>query len=273
MHLKTPGNMERGQVSMSDIRVMLVDDNAELRRCVKEMIEQQEDMRVSAECSNGAEALEALGKTAVDVVVLDIIMPQMDGYSFMEEVRRQQIENPPQMIVVSALGRDDFIMRAVEAGARFYMIKPFEMSVLVSRIREVCGQAAVMPENLRVLGAAQAPSLDEKLAGLFLTIGIPAHIKGYQFLREAVKMVVENPDVINRITKELYPGIARRFGTSASKVERAIRHAIEVAWSRGRIDTLNKAFGCKVAVREDKPTNGEFIAMIADKMALEQRSA
>ena len=117
------------------------------------------------------------------------------------------------------------------------------------------------------------PSLDEKLAGLFLTIGIPAHIKGYQFLREAVKMVIENPEMINRITKELYPGIARHFGTSASKVERAIRHAIEVAWSRGRIESLNKAFGCKVAVKEDKPTNGEFIAMIADKMALEQRTA
>ena len=265
--------MERGQAVMGEIRMMLVDDNAELRRCVREYIGQQEDMSVVAECSNGAEALEMLGKTAVDVVVLDIIMPQMDGYSFMEEVRRQQMENPPQMIVVSALGRDDFIMRAVEAGARFYMIKPFEMSVLVSRIREVCGQAANMPESLRVMGPGHAPSLDEKLAGLFLTIGIPAHIKGYQFLREAVKMVVENPDVINRITKELYPGIARRFGTSASKVERAIRHAIEVAWSRGRIDTLNKAFGCKVAVREDKPTNGEFIAMIADKMALEQRTA
>ena len=106
-----------------------------------------------------------------------------------------------------------------------------------------------------------------------LTIGIPAHIKGYSFLREAVKMVIENPDVINRITKELYPGIGKRFNTSASKVERAIRHAIEVAWSRGRIDTLNKAFGCRVATKEDKPTNGEFIAMIADKLALEQRTA
>ena len=106
-----------------------------------------------------------------------------------------------------------------------------------------------------------------------ICLSIPAHIKGYQYLREAVKMVIENPDVINRITKELYPGIGRRFATTASKVERAIRHAIEVAWSRGRIDTLNRAFGCKVATREDKPTNGEFIAMIADKLALEQRSA
>lgn len=257
---------------MEEIRVMLVDDNAELRKCVRDFVNKQEDMTVTAECANGLEALEQLGKSRADVVVLDIIMPQMDGYSFMEEVRRQQPEHAPQMIVVSALGRDDFITRAVEAGARFYMIKPFETAALVSRIREVCGQTAA-PEGLRVMGPGREPSLDEKLAGLFLTIGIPAHIKGYQFLREAVKMVVENPDVINRITKELYPGIARRFGTSASKVERAIRHAIEVAWSRGRIDTLNKAFGCKVAVREDKPTNGEFIAMIADKMALEQRTA
>ncbi len=118
-----------------------------------------------------------------------------------------------------------------------------------------------------------AQTLDEKLSSLFLTIGIPAHIKGYQFLREAVKMVVENPDVINRITKELYPGIGKRFNTTASKVERAIRHAIEVAWSRGRIETLNRAFGCKVASKDDKPTNGEFIAMIADKLAMEQRTA
>ena len=114
------------------------------------------------------------------------------------------------------------------------------------------------------------PTLDERLSSLFLTIGIPAHIKGYQFLRIGVKMVVENPDVINRITKELYPGIAKHFGTTASKVERAIRHAIEVAWNRGRIETLNSAFGCKVCTPEDKPTNGEFIAMIADKLSLER---
>ena len=153
------------------------------------------------------------------------------------------------------------------------MIKPIEMSALISRIRDVCGRGATVPDTLRLSAASHVPSIDEKLASLFLTIGIPAHIKGYAFLREAVKMVVDCPDMINRITKELYPGIGKRFNTSASKVERAIRHAIEVAWSRGRIDTLNKVFGCRVATREDKPTNGEFIAMIADKMSLEQRSA
>ena len=259
---------------MNEVRIMLVDDNVELRRSVREHLARQEGLRVVAECGNGLEALEAMGKTAVDVVVLDIIMPQMDGYSFLEELNHQQTEHRPQVIVVSALGRDDFIMRAIEAGARFYMIKPFDMDVLTGRIREVSGQTPEgKPAAARVSLPGRAPSVDEKLASLFLTIGIPAHIKGYSFLREAVKMVIENPDVINRITKELYPGIGKRFNTSASKVERAIRHAIEVAWSRGRIDTLNKAFGCRVATKEDKPTNGEFIAMIADKLALEQRTA
>ena len=258
---------------MGDIKVILVDDNAELRRTMRGAIERQEGMLVAAECSSGLEALEALGKTQVDVVVLDVIMPQMDGYSFLEEMNRQKLEHPPQVIVVSALGRDDFIMRAVDMGARYYMIKPIEMAALIARIRDVCGRGAASPDTLHLAAATRAPSMDEKLASLFLTIGIPAHIKGYAFLREAVKMVVECPDMINRITKELYPGIGKRFNTSASQVERAIRHAIAVAWSRGRIDTLNKAFGCRVATREDKPTNGEFIAMIADKMALEQRNA
>ena len=258
---------------MNDVKIMLVDDNVELRTSMREHLTRQEGLRVTAECGTGLEALEALEKAPVDVIVLDIIMPQMDGYSFLEELNRRRMDPMPQVIVVSALGRDDFIMRAIEAGARFYMIKPIDMNVLTSRIRELSGQPTEHKPAVRVSLPGRTPTLDEKLASLFLTIGIPAHIKGYSFLREAVKMVIENPDVINRITKELYPGIGKRFNTSASKVERAIRHAIEVAWSRGRIDTLNKAFGCRVATKEDKPTNGEFIAMIADKLALEQRTA
>lgn len=237
---------------MGDMRIMLVDDNGDLRRGMRDYLARQEGMKVVAECPSGAEALEALGKVRVDVMVLDLIMPQI--------------------IVVSALGRDDFIMRAVQLGARFYMVKPFDMASLAARIRESCGQG-VVPLGTTLNASARSLSIDEKLASLFLTIGIPAHIKGYQFLRTAVKMVVDNPDMINRITKELYPSIGKCYNTSASKVERAIRHAIEVAWSRGRIDTLNKAFGCRVATKEDKPTNGEFIAMLADKLSLEQRSA
>lgn len=265
--------LEGVEKTLEELRVLLVDDNAEMRHAIREQISKQEGMKVVGECANGLEALETLGKTAVDAMVLDIIMPQMDGYTLMEEMRRQQMENAPQIIVTTALGRDDFIMRAVELGAKYYMVKPFEIQTLVARIREVAGHVGPQQEIVHLGSLQRSQTLDEKLSSLFLTIGIPAHIKGYQFLREAVKMVIETPDIINRITKELYPGIGRRFNTTASKVERAIRHAIEVAWSRGRIDTLNRAFGCKVASKEDKPTNGEFIAMIADKLAMEQRSA
>lgn len=239
---------------MGDMRIMLVDDNGDLRRGMRDYLARQEGMKVVAECPSGAEALEALGKVRVDVMVLDLIMPQMDGFALMEEVRRQQLANPPQIIVVSALGRDDFIMRAVQLGARFYMVKPFDMASLAARIRESCGQG-VVPLGTALNASARSLSIDEKLASLFLTIGIPAHIKGYQFLRTAVKMVVDNPDMINRITKELYPSIGKCYNTSASKVERAIRHAIEVAWSRGRIDTLNKAFACR-RVMTDKIVDG-----------------
>lgn len=176
---------------MGDMRIMLVDDNGDLRRGMRDYLARQEGMKVVAECPSGAEALEALGKVRVDVMVLDLIMPQMDGFALMEEVRRQQLANPPQIIVVSALGRDDFIMRAVQLGARFYMVKPFDMASLAARIRESCGQG-VVPLGTALNASARSLSIDEKLASLFLTIGIPAHIKGYQFLRTAVKMVVDN---------------------------------------------------------------------------------
>lgn len=255
---------------MEGIRVLLVDDNAELRRLVGDFLGKQEGITVVGQASNGAEALQILSEQSVDILLMDIIMPQMDGYALLEELRRRPIDPMPQVIVLTALGRDDFIMRAVELGVRYYMVKPFEVQVLATRIREIAGQPVRSMETVRSVAANHGQSLDERLSSLFLTIGIPAHIKGYQFLREAVKMVIDNPDVINRITKELYPGIGRRFNTTASKVERAIRHAIEVAWSRGRIDTLNRAFGCKVASKEDKPTNGEFVAMIADKLSMER---
>ena len=257
---------------MEGIRVMVTDDNAEIRRMIRTAVEQQGDMFVVGECANGLEALEMLGRQQADVMVMDLIMPQMDGFALLAEMNVQQLEHAPQVVVLSALGRDDFIQRAMAAGARYYMVKPFDPATLCQRIRD----AVEKPRDSDAMplpGRSKSPTVDERLAGLFLNLGIPAHIKGYQYLREAVKMVMSDPDVINRITKELYPGVARHFATSASKVERAIRHAIEVAWSRGRVETLNKAFGCRIATPEDKPTNGEFIAMIADMLSLERQSA
>ena len=259
---------------MEGYRILIVEDHVQSRTEMAEYLRKQEGIALVREAGNGAEALKLLSEEPFEIMITDIIMPQMDGYALLEEMRRRSLPSHPQTIVVSALSRDDFVTRAIELGATFYMVKPFDMRHLMSHIRDLSG-GKIKPAG----AAAPAPresqnrrvqTLDERLGSLFLTIGIPAHIKGYQYLRQAVKMVVEDPDRINRITKELYPGIARHFGTSASKVERAIRHAIEVAWNRGRIETLNTAFGCKVCTPEDKPTNGEFIAMIADKLAMER---
>ena len=259
---------------MEGYRILIVEDHVQSRTAMAEYRRKQEGVALVREAGNGAEALKLLKEEPFEIMITDIIMPQMDGYALLEEMRRRNLPNRPQTIVVSALGRDDFVTRAIELGATFYMVKPFDMRHLMSHIRDLSG-GKIKPAEAAAPAARETQNrrvqtLDERLGSLFLTIGIPAHIKGYQFLRQAVKMVVEDPDRINRITKELYPGIARHFGTSASKVERAIRHAIEVAWNRGRIETLNTAFGCKVCTPEDKPTNGEFIAMIADKLSMER---
>ncbi len=258
--------------NMNEVRLLIVDHHAELRRVMVEYLQRQEGIAVVREAENGVEALGILANEPIDVMVTDLIMPMMDGYTLLEEMRKLPLDPLPKTIAVTALGRDDFVMRAIERGVMYYMVKPFDMKHLLRHVHEVMGMNVKEAEQpLRgSLTGRHTQSLDERLSSLFLTIGIPAHIKGYSFLREAVKMVMEQPDVINRITKELYPGIGKRFDTTASKVERAIRHAIEVAWSRGRIETLNRAFGCKVCTKEDKPTNGEFIAMIADKLSMER---
>ncbi len=255
---------------MEEIRILLVDNHECFRRTVAEYLRKQEAVQLVRECGHGAEALEQLGREPFDVIVTDLVMPRMDGFTLLESIARLQLTPAPKIIVATALARDEFVLRALERGASFFLVKPYEPRHLLSHIREVCGSAQPGTALMTTAAAPRTQTLDERLGSLFLTIGIPAHIKGYSYLRHAVKMVVEQPDLMSRITKELYPGIAKHFGTSASKVERAIRHAIEVAWNRGRIETLNTAFGCRVCTPEDKPTNGEFIAMLADKLSLER---
>ena len=251
------------------MRILVVDDHDALRKSMIDALSRQEDVALVDGAANGAEALKLLAQHSYDVMVTDIVMPVMDGYTLMQEMRRLMPSPAPKVIVATALARDDFVMRAVELGAKFYLVKPFQPDILLGHIRRLASGQEVLP----VAAADAAPrerSLDERLGSLFLTLGIPAHIKGYQYLREAVRMVMENHDVINRITKELYPGIARKFGTSASKVERAMRHAIEVAWTRGRLDTVNQMYGYKVVQKDDKPTNGEFISCVVEKLSVKK---
>ena len=242
---------------------MLADDNQSILELMLDYFSRKDDIEVVATVSDGTEIAEAVRAHEPDVLVMDIIMPRRDGFMALEEIARLDVQIRPRVIVLSGLSRDDFIMRAISLGASYYMVKPFDLHLLHSRICEVAGASTAVatdsaPEN------QPAETVDERITNLFLTLGIPAHIKGYQYLREAVHMVLENHDVINRITKELYPGIARRFETSASKVERAMRHAIEVAWSRGRLDTVNRMYGYKVFDAMDKPTNGEYISCVSE---------
>ncbi|MDY5219214.1 MAG: sporulation transcription factor Spo0A [Aristaeellaceae bacterium] len=250
---------------MDKIRVMLADDNQSILGLLADYFSRKDDIELVAAVSDGTEIGDAVRENAPDILVMDIIMPRRDGFMALEEIGRMEPELRPKVIVLTGLARDDFIMRAIRLGASYYMVKPFDMHLLYSRIVEIAGEAQPAVAGCDEISAAPE-TLDEQITNLFLTLGIPAHIKGYAYLREAVHMVIDNHDVINRITKELYPGVARRFDTSASKVERAMRHAIEVAWSRGRLDTVNKMYGYKVFDAMDKPTNGEFISCVAEKI-------
>lgn len=250
---------------MNRISVLLADDNQTLLRLIADSLSRKPEIEIAGMAKDGVEALEMVQSACPDVLLLDIVMPRLDGFSTLEQLARLDLPKRPHVIMLTGLTRDDFISRAMRLGADYYMIKPFDMQMLYTRILEVA-RADDAPVYLSGPDTQTGASVDERVTNLFLSIGIPAHIKGYGYLREAVKMVMENHDLINRITKELYPGIARRFSTTPSKVERAMRHAIEVAWSRGRLESVNKMYGFKLFDAMDKPTNGEFISCVAEKL-------
>jgi len=259
---------------MDRVRIVVADDNTQLRDMIAEYLSQQNGMEIVGKASDGVETIRIIQEIEPDVLICDMIMPRMDGFGVLERVREMNLTKKIGVIALTALGRDDFIARAVNLGASYYMVKPFDFSILAQRIYEIAGETEMAQTLNRQFYKDKSEqgteSLDEHIANLFLMVGIPAHIKGYQYLREAVKMVIENPDLMGRITKELYPGIAHRFGTTSSKVERAIRHAIEVAWNRGRIEALDEAFGRNVCSLDDKPTNGEFIALVSDRLRIRE---
>jgi len=257
---------------MEKVCVVVAEDNLQLQSMVAEYLSRQNGIEIVGRASNGLEAIRLVQEKLPDVLICDMIMPQMDGYGVLEQLLSMKLAKRPGVIALTALGRDDFITRAINLGACYYMVKPFDFAVLAQRVFEAAGELVrAQALNVRIRQESDGEdNLEERIANLFLTVGIPAHIKGYQYLREAVRMVIDNPDLMGRITKELYPGIAHRFGTTSSKVERAIRHAIEVAWNRGRIEALDEAFGRNVCSLDDKPTNGEFIALVSDRLRVRE---
>ncbi|MGI6702372.1 MAG: sporulation transcription factor Spo0A [Christensenellales bacterium] len=262
---------------MNKLQIIIAEDNEELRESMVDYFKNDDKIEVVYAADNGIKAVEMIEELKPHIVILDIVMPELDGFDVMAKVR---LEKPPKYIIVSQLVGDAFVMKAMRLGASYYMAKPVNLDTLRMRITEFADKSEIKPVitftdkeekyfSADTFKARAIRSLDEKIANIFISVGIPAHIKGYQFLREAIKMAISTPEIINCITKKLYPSIADKFDTSPSKVERAIRHAIEVAWNRGKIENINNIFGIKIYSANEKPTNGEFIALVADKMLLE----
>ena len=266
----------------SKISVLIADDNKEFCNILNDYLLNQRDIVVTGIAKDGLEALELIQEKKPDLVVLDIIMPHLDGLGVLERLSTMNLNPMPRIIVLSAVGQDKITQRAITLGADYYVVKPFDMDVFTKRIRQMFNNTISGDSSKRTISLADVPEvkiehkkepvdLESEITNIIHEIGVPAHIKGYMYLREAITMVVNDMELLSAVTKELYPSIAKKFNTTASRVERAIRHAIEVAWGRGQVDAINKLFGYTIHNDKGKPTNSEFIAMVADKLRLKNK--
>src|SRR5690625_2799552 len=239
---------------------------------MEEYLESQEDIEIVGKAFNGRECLDLIEESDPDVLILDIIMPHIDGLGVLTKIRSMGLTNTPNIIMLTAFGQEEVMKKAVALGASYFILKPFDLENLAEQIREVgdTGDQA-LSFNIKKEKTDKKPkrNLEADITNIIHEIGVPAHIKGYMYLREAISMVYNDIELLGSITKVLYPEIASHFNTTASRVERAIRHAIEVAWSRGNVDAISSLFGYTVSVTKAKPTNSEFIAMVADRLRLE----
>jgi len=241
-------------------KIIIVDDSLDFCQTIASKLEDS-----ITHCFNDAQlAVEHIAKEKPDVIVCDLLLTNTDGFEFIGKINsiyKQDIN----ILVCSNISNNKFVSKAMEMGVAYYMLKPVNPALVRSRIEDCLREE----NSTTIFPNHKSRGTDEKITNVFMTVGIPAHIKGYKFLREAIKMSIDDPNIINSITKKLYPSIALKYETTASKVERAIRHAIEVAWNRGKIENINNLFGVAVYSCNEKPTNGEFIALVADKMLME----
>ena len=261
---------------MERLNVAIADDNDRILELLGEMISNDKDLTLVGKANNGEEMYQIIKNKEPDVVLLDLIMPKMDGLSVLERVNEDKnLKKSPNFIIITAVGQERITEDAFKKGASYYIMKPFHNETVLNRIKHIQSE---VHSRRNIGGGTLQPhekkpplSLETHVTNIIHEIGIPAHIKGYHYLRDAIIMAIEDMDVLNAITKILYPTVAKKHQTTSSRVERAIRHAIEVAWSRGKLDTLEALFGYTVSTGKGKPTNSEFIALIADKIRLEQK--
>lgn len=247
--------------------VLIADIDEDFRRLLGDVLSQEDDMECVGNTDNGVEALTLAAERQPDVLVMDLVLLKLDGI----EVLRRLPEACPgaKAIVVTHLYRNEIVRQCTALGAAYFVPEPCDITALLDRIRQI----GALPSQEEVLLPARTSdaNLEAAVTEIIHEIGVPAHIKGYQYLREVIILTINDMDIINAVTKVLYPEVAKKFGTTPSRVERAIRHAIEVAWDRGDIEVLQKFFGYTVSNIKGKPTNSEFIAMIADCLSLRQK--
>ena len=244
------------------IAVVVADANEEFRTALEQALEATGEFEVVGSAPDGSAAYSLLNEYKPRLLVMDLLLPGLDGFGLLEQAEKAKLE--PKTVIVSALYRDQVVAQAMDKGVAFFMPKPCEMNSLLERLRQAAENGSERAED-------EFQSLEREVTAVIHEVGVPAHIKGYQYVREAIVIAVQDMDVINAVTKVLYPEVAKKFSTTPSRVERAIRHAIEVAWDRGDVETLQKFFGYTVSGIKGKPTNSEFIAMIADCLSLRRK--
>ena len=245
--------------------VILLESNMAVLSQLKDALTEERAFNVVYAGDDGDEGIKQILSLKPDLVIVGMILKGTDGCGVIRMVKKTWVD---AKIIAMGIPNDSLIERAMSEGAAYYLGKPFSVSNAMERIRELMQDKPSTAKDTAV-GKRKPITIEEKISEIFISIGIPPHIKGYSYLREGIKMTIERPYIINSVTKELYPSIAKKFSTSSSKVERAIRHAIEVAWNRGRIDAINAIFGARIYLGNEKPTNSEFIALVADKLILE----
>ena len=252
---------------MNTTKILIADENSVSRSALRDELKSQGYANVY-EALNGEEALTMISTILPDIVIIDVLLSKLDGIGVIRQVKRDLGDDAPLFIVTSIVSNHNMLLEANNAGASMCMIKPVNTESLVYHIENL------LPNDLDMMSAVEENSsndLESQVTKIIHQIGVPAHIKGYQYLRTAIILTVNDSDIINSVTKILYPTVAKKYQTTTSRVERAIRHAIEVAWDRGDVEVLNSYFGYTIQVNRGKPTNSEFIAMIADNLRLKYK--
>lgn len=250
---------------MKTYSVIILESNLAIVSQLKAALAETKNFNVVYCGDDGDEGIKEILKVKPDLVMLGIFLKGTDGCGVLREVKKTC---PEIKVIAMGISNDSLIERIMADGAEYYLIKPFAVSVAIERVYECLNNNSAQ-EDKNSFKKRTPVTIEEKISEIFISIGIPPHINGYGFLREGIKLTIEQPTIINCVTKKLYPSIAKKFSTTPSKVERAIRHAIEVAWNRGRIDVINAIFGARIYLGAEKPTNSEFIALVADKLILE----